>query len=65
MQYRIEYSYIENGQVEYEESTCTAYSVKEAIIATEAFYDDLEDFRIDRVWKDTGKRWEDVTPDWL
>lgn len=63
MQYRIEYSYIEDGERIYEEDTASAYNLKEAIRETEAFYDDLEDFRIDRVWKDTGRRWEDVTPD--
>lgn len=56
--YKIQYSYLKDGkritEYELEFAWCATDAVKEIRIKKA----DLENLRIEQVWKDTGKAWE-------
>lgn len=56
-EYKVRYSYQQNGRRVYEEDTSLAWTSSEAVHAVEEEYADFQNLRIETVWKDCGNSW--------
>ena len=62
-EYKIEYSYTQNGKRIHEIDVSVNWTTQEAVDAVREYYSDLDDMRIERVYIDVGNRWE-VRENW-
>lgn len=62
-EYKIEYSYILNDKRVYEVDVSVDWTAQSAVDAVRAYYSDLDNLRIERVYIDVRNRWE-VRENW-
>ena len=63
MEYKVEYSYMRNGKRVTEHDTSYAYRAQDAVDDVRRWYANLDGFRIETVYRDSGTCW-DITEAW-